>query len=267
MPRVSLGALAVFGLIAATVADAQFVSIPLGGPKAIKPSPNSALLGAPVDVAGSVALRNRPAAMTQFDAARHPVEVLAFLGLTRGARVLVIEADTGYYGEIIGTAIGESGHVTALVPPAQLKDPARRPVFSDLIGRAPGLSLVPDDAVRLASGSLDFVLLHLVYHGLRVKAADHGAGFIGTLFAALRPGGIVGVVDNAAAANGGIEGAASLGRIDPPVVETDFGQAGFILDSESTLLRNRADDRSTRVAEMDDPAVADRFILRLRKPD
>ena len=255
-------------LIATAPVAAQFVSIPLGGPHPVKPSPNRTQLGAPADIAGALAVRARPAAMRRLDEVRRPAEVLAFLGLSNGARVLVVEADSGYYSEIIGTAVGPGGHVATLVPSAERRDPARRAALADLIARVPGLSVEAEDSAdRLPRDSVDFVLLHLVYHALHARGAGEVAAYLQNIFTALRPGGIVGVVDYAALPGSDAHAAAGLGRIDEAAVLSDFRRAGFVLDDEATLLRNTADDRSQAVAALDDPGHADRFVLRFRKPD
>ena len=60
--------------------------------------------------------------------------------------------------------------------------------------------------------------------------------------------------------------AGTLHRIDPAIVKRDFAAAGFVLDAESDVLRNPADDLSKGVF---DPAVrgkTDRFMLRFRRP-
>ena len=185
-------------------------------------------------------------------------------------RVLDVEADTGYYSEIIGTAVGAGGHVTTLVPSAERSDPARRAALADLLARVPGLSVETDDAAndRLPPASVDFVLLHLAYHARRARSAGEAAAFLQNISRALRPGGIVGVVDYAALAGGDIHQAADLGRIDEAVVLGDFRRAGFVLDDETSLLRNAADDRAPlRFERWMIPPRADRFVLRFRKPD
>lgn len=236
-------------MLASMPAGAQFVSIPLGGPHPVKPSPNRSQRGAPADMAGSLAVRGRPEAMSQLDPAQHPAEVLAFLGLSYGARVLVVETDTGYYSSIIGPAVGPGGRVTAVVHPDDLTEPARRAAVSDLIARVPGLSIVadPSAAVRVVPGSLDFVLMDRVYR-------EMPSAFVGELFAALRPGGIVGVVDVAA----------GPGLIDEGVVSSVFWRAGFVFDSESNVLRTAS---AQSRPDSDKPAEVERFILRFRKPE
>jgi len=60
--------------------------------------------------------------------------------------------------------------------------------------------------------------------------------------------------------------AQALHRIDPATVRSDFEAAGFVLEAESPLLRNPADDHKKNVF---DPAIrlhTDRIVYRFRKP-
>ena len=111
---------------------------------------------------------------------------------------------------------------------------------------------------------------------LRAKPSEDGekykipqidpADSLKTLFAAVKPGGIVGVVDHVGPAGDTRAVVDKLHRIDPEVVKADFRRAGFELVGESPLLRVGGDDHSKLVF---DPAVrgkTDRFILKFRKP-
>ena len=57
-----------------------------------------------------------------------------------------------------------------------------------------------------------------------------------------------------------------LHRIDPEVVKADFKRAGFVLEAESDLYRNPADDRSLLVFDPKIRGKTDRFVLKFRKP-
>jgi predicted methyltransferase len=87
------------------------------------------------------------------------------------------------------------------------------------------------------------------------------------LRAALKPGGVVGIIDNVAETDTDPKVAAmALHRIDPETVRRDFQQAGFVLEAESSLLRNTTDDHRLSVF---DPMVhghTDRFVMRFRRP-
>ena len=194
---------------------AQIISIPFGGPKKEKPSPNADLLGAPADVARAIADKAREPALRDLDETRHPAEVLAYFGLTRGQRVLVVETPLpGYWAELIGAAMG-SGRVTELVAPATMTTPALAASLSAAVALAPNMSLLTATpaAARLAPASLDFVLLDDAA-GIEVAAA-----VLPKLAAAVRPGGTVGVI----------------GGRDPVAIAKAFGAAGFVLDRSGQL--------------------------------
>ena len=82
----------------------------------------------------------------------------------------------------------------------------------------------------------------------------------------MKSGATLGLIDHAAAPGSPAETGGTLHRIDPELVKRDFAAAGFVLEAESDLLRNPADDFGKGVF---DPAVrgqTDRFILRFRRP-
>ncbi|OYX46699.1 MAG: hypothetical protein B7Y97_13300 [Sphingomonas sp. 32-66-10] len=112
----------------------------------------------------------------------------------------------------------------------------------------------------------------LVYHDLYWESAQYKvprvdpAAFLKSLYAATKPGGIVGVVDHVGAAGDTRAIVDALHRIDPAVIKADFKAAGFILEGESPLLRVVGDDIAKLVF---DPAVrgkTDRVVYRFRKP-
>jgi predicted methyltransferase len=83
----------------------------------------------------------------------------------------------------------------------------------------------------------------------------------------MKPGGTVAVIDHAANPGGDTRKVVEdLHRIDPAVIRADFERAGFVLDGQSDMLRNPADDHSLLVF---DPAIrgkTDRAVLRFKKP-
>ena len=230
--------------------------------------------GSPPGIVPAVAMRDRPAAMTELDVSRKPVETLKFLGLKRGDRVLDVMAGAGFYSEIIGNAIGSKGSVVALEPPI-FYEGAAKDEWKQLIKRVPNVELLvqmPGD-LTLPPASIDFTLMHLVYHDVywvsekykftRIEPSD----FLKRVFAATKPGGIVGVVDHAAAPGGDTrEVVKKLHRIDPATVRADFEAAGFVFDGASPLLANPSDDHSKLVFDEAIRGKTDRFVFRFRKP-
>jgi predicted methyltransferase len=87
-----------------------------------------------------------------------------------------------------------------------------------------------------------------------------------TVLAALKPGGVFGVIDHASAAGAGTRAVEPLHRIEKSVVIDEIRAAGFELAGEADFLRNPADPHDARVY---DPSIAgktDRFVLRFQKP-
>lgn len=219
-------------------------------------------------------MNDRPADAIALNPSRKPVEVLKFLGLRRGDRVLDVMTGGGYYAESMGNAIGSYGTVLAVEPPGFVDDKSRT-AFAMLVKRVPNvafLEILPADLDPPAN-SIDFTLMHLVYHDTYWTSDKYKfpkmdpAAFVKRLYAATKPGGIVGVIDRAATAGGDTRAVVEkLHRIDPAVVKADFARAGFTLEAESALLHVAADDHSKSVF---DPAVkgnTDRFVMRFRKP-
>lgn len=234
-------------------------------------SPNAA----PADLDAALARPDRPKAYVALDAVRRPAELLAFMELQRGARVLDYGAGGGYYSEIIAHAVGPRGLVVGWNPPGFAAREQVRTALSNLRRRASNTAFyaTATTALSFPHGSFDFVLLHLTYHDSYWE--DAGFGFSRTepsavtraLFDATRPGGIVAVIDHVAdpGRDTRVEVEATH-RIDPAIVRSDFEQAGFILEAESQLLRNPEDDRSRRVFDAAIRGRTDRFVYRFRRP-
>jgi predicted methyltransferase len=218
----------------------------------------------------------RSAADVARDATSKPAQVLAFFGVAPGMTVLDLNAATGWYTELLARAVGPNGHVIAHNHPG-----ARTTLrFADFEARYGGNRLpnveqlfARHDDLLLPAGSVDIVLMSMVYHdtywqrdGVDWGPVDRSA-LLASLLAALKPGGIVGVVDHyAAKGRDPFESALAVHRIDPAVVRRDFVAADFVPDGESDVLRNRTDDYSLSVFDAAVVGRTDRFIMRFRKP-
>jgi len=235
----------------------------------------AAARGPAADVAAAVAASGRPKEATDLDAGRRPAEILRFMGLKRGDRVLDYFTGTGYYAEIMARAVGPKGIVVGWNSAGFGR---REPVVAalqDIRGRNPNTAFysTPTTAIALAPNSFDFAMLHLVYHDAYWVSAEFGLpridpnSVVQAIWHAVKPGGTVALIDHAAPPGGDTrEVVAKLHRIDPAVVRADFERAGFVLEAETDLLRNPADDHGKNVF---DPAIrgkTDRFVYRFRKP-
>ncbi len=226
-------------------------------------------------IEAAIASADRPSADRDQDERRRPAELLAFLGVEPGMRVVDVFAAGGYYTELLARVVGVKGQVIAYNNPPYAEF-AREPIAARYAGDR--LSNVRQltaaiDALELAPDSLDAALFVMSYHDLYWRPEDGSwpatdpAVLLAALRSALRPGAVVVVQDHVAAAGADpTESVGSLHRIDPAIVRRDFAAAGFEFEAESAMLRHPADDHSLQVF---DPVIrgrTDQFVLRFRNP-
>ena len=226
-------------------------------------------MAAPADVKSSVAATSdRSEANLKLDAGRKPVELLAFLGLKKGDRVADMFGGNLYWAEIFGPAIGPKARVT-IWQPQQVYD--RLTAFT---AKQPNvfMRVSPIEAPDLPANTYDFMLINLDYHDIYWESADRKIprmdpdAWLKTIYAAMKPGAVVGVVDHIANPGDTRATVEKLHRIDPAVVRADFKRAGFVLELESNMLRNPADDHSLNVFDEQIRGKTDRFVMKFRKP-
>lgn len=197
-------------------------------------------------------------------------EVIKFIGVKRGQAVADIFP--GRFTPALAQAVGPKGKVYGMVPAqtvrsypevtasiAQWKlDPAYKVV---------DFRIEEIDAMVLPA-KLDAVFIRQNYHDLHLAAlgpADVPA-FNRKVFAALKPGGVFVVQDHAALPGSGMTAMQRLHRIDPAIVKQEVMAAGFVLDAESPVLANPADDHTKMVLDPTMIDKTDQFVLRFKKP-
>lgn len=228
----------------------------------------------PADVAAAVAAQNRTPDNVKLDEGRKPAELLAFLGLEKGMHVIDMFGANKYWAEIIAPAIGPYGHVVVWQP-AQFLNDKRRSEFAEFVARQPNVVLIssPFENPVIGTDRYDFMIMNLDYHDVYWESAERKIArmdpdsWLRNLYAAMKPGAVVGIIDHAANPGGDTrEVVKKLHRIDPAVVRADFERAGFVLDGTSDLLRNPADDRTLLVFDEKIRGKTDRFVFKFRKP-
>ena len=204
------------------------------------------------------------------DPAMKRAEVIAFIGVKPGDRVADIVA--GRFVRALSQAVGPNGKVYAFEPAEVVK--AHPQVMTMLSGLKADpayanveVSSAAINTPALPSG-LDAVFIRQNYHDLYDKFMGPAdvAAFNRNVYAALKPGGVFVVLDHAAAAGSGLSATDTIHRIDPAAVKAEVTAAGFVLDGESTVLANPADDHTKMVF---DPAIrgkTDQFLYRFKKP-
>ena len=202
------------------------------------------------------------------DAGRMPARVLDFFGIGAGSRVADLLSGGGYYTRILAPVVGPDGAVYAGNNP--FFDRFGAEALTALLGE-PGFENVmridaPVDEVPLPNdASLDAVMIVLAYHDLWLTDEDRGE-LNRRVLAALRPGGVYGIIDHHAAEGAGTSVIESLHRIEESVIVDEITGAGFELAASGDFLANPDDDRSLIVFNPDIRGRTDRFVLRFEKP-
>lgn len=229
----------------------------------------------PADVAASIAATSaRTEANVKLDESRKPAEVLSFLGLEKGMRVLDMFGANQYWAEITAPAVGPDGFVVVWQPNQFLSD-KRRATFKEFTDRQTNVLLLNSafEQPSIGVNAYDFILMNLDYHDVYWESAERKISrmepdaWLQRLYAAAKPGAVVGIIDHIATPGGDTRAVVEkLHRIDPAVVKADFLRAGFTLESESDLLKNPADDHSLNVFDDKIRGKTDRFMFKFRKP-
>ena len=225
--------------------------------------------------AAAVANEARPEGDRARDAGRKPAQVLEFLGIKPGMTVLDMFSGGGYYTEIIAHLVGDNGHVIAQSNEAYMRFAGEEFENRYLGGRLENAEVLmaENNELSLSPDSVDAITLILSFHDLYYDAPDAGwpafdiPALLAELYNGLKTGGIVGVVDHAAAAGAPSETGVTTHRIDPAIVIEEMTAAGFVLDGQSDLLRNPDDDYDVSVFSEAVRGTTDRFLLRFRKPE
>lgn len=234
----------------------------------------------------------RTAEFAQRDLYRNPVATLAFFDVTPQSTVVEISPGAGWYTEILAPLLAAEGKYYAAHFPATatgfgqrsraafLEKLAANPVYSKVevteFAPAPGVTIAPANSADVV---LTFRNLHNWY---MAGGEDAMLTAFGHFYTALKPGGVLGVVEH---------------RLPESQLETDWSrtgympqsltiklaeQAGFVFESSSEINANPKDTAdhpsgvwtlppSLRLGEQDKEKYlaigeSDRMTLKFRKP-
>jgi predicted methyltransferase len=236
-----------------------------------------ALVGALVQIAhaqdeqvarmrAALAAPGRPAENKARDAARKPIETVQFLGIKTGATAIDVIAAGGWFTEVLSAAVGPSGKVYASNPPFLVQPDAEKALHARLGNvEAVHASFAEAGVDADADAAVTAMNLHDLYNGYNGQPGGEAAAvsFLKSIYAALKPGGVLGVIDHVGIAG---QNNAALHRMLPQQARDALTKAGFTIEAESSILANPADDHTKGVV---DPAVrgkTDQFVIRARKP-
>lgn len=225
------------------------------------------------------------------DGARHPAQTLGFLGIRPDMTVVELWPGAGWYTEILAPWLREHGKLyTAHFPLQTDQDYYRRgrSAFDAKLAAQPALydrvtvtELAPPDALAIApAGSVDAVLTFRNMHNWYAQGAE--VAVLKAAFTALKPGGVLGVVDHRASAGTSAEQMKKSGYLTEEAVIAAARAAGFELEERSEVNANPRDSHdhpkgvwtlppTLAMGDVDrDQYLAigesDRMTLRFRKP-
>jgi predicted methyltransferase len=223
----------------------------------------------------AVAHAGRPAADLRRDAIDHPAQILRLTGIKPGMTVADVLAGDGYYSELLGYIVGSTGHVLMINNAAF--DKWSEPDLPTRIAsnRLTNVThqVVDLNDMKLPAASLDAALVVKVYHDMYWVDDKPNSPWpkinvgsvLDQLSKALKPGGVLLLVDHSAKAGSGTADAGTLHRIDAGYAVKDFEAHGFKVIAKSDLLKMPGDARDQISYKGPMVGKTDRFVLVFRK--
>lgn len=221
-------------------------------------------------ITAAVADPVRPAEDISRDVARKPAAILAFAQVEPGDKVADFIMGGGYFTRLLAKAVGPSGRVYAYQPAEFIQYKAKYGQDQKTVASAyPNVTPLRQPLASVAFPEpLDVAITAQNYHDLHLASfpADTAAKVNAALFRALKPGGVLLVIDHVAASGSGLRDAEKLHRIDPAAARAEIEKAGFRFEAESPILRNPADPHNASVFDAAIQGKTDQFVYRFRKP-
>ncbi|MGH8212523.1 MAG: class I SAM-dependent methyltransferase [Rhodanobacteraceae bacterium] len=236
-----------------------------------------ALAAAPLRAAdiydAAVAHAGRPADDLKRDVSDKPADVLRFAGIKPGMRVLDFLAANGYYSELLSYIVGPGGHVLMLNNKAydDFSTGWQKRVANN---RLPNVEHRTAELanLELKPNSFDAIVMVKVYHDLYWVSPKDGwpkvdvPAVLDQLQRALKPGGVLLVVDHSAKPGTGNSDAGTLHRIEEQYARKDLEAHGFRFVRAGDALRDPSDKRDQISYKPPALGHTDRFMLLFRKP-
>ena len=203
----------------------------------------SAAKAAPA-VAKVIADPQRSAANRARDQYRHPAETLAFFDVKPNQTVIEFFPGGGWYTEILAPALRGNGRYVAM-PPASEKSLAGVKAMleknKDWFGEVAVFPFNPTAPSTFPAGTADRVLTFRNVHNLMMQGDTVAAKAFADFYAALKPGGILGVTDHRLPENMDSALERKSGYIKRSTIVRLATAAGFKLAGESRINANPKD--------------------------
>lgn len=212
----------------------------------------------------------RPEDDKKQDAGRKALEVYAWLGIHDGMTVADFFPGGGYNTHLLSRVVGEKGKVYAA-----MEWNADKEIFG---GRAYSVDKIND---RIKNGKLTNVTIANKFSDIPANSLDAAVcvrnyhdvehvfdgwkrkDVVAAMFAVMKPGGVIGIVEVATPKEGWDQ---ETHRLNEKVVIEDFTAGGFKLAGRSDMLANPADDH-TEKGFAEGRYNMDRYLLKFQKPE
>lgn len=296
MKKLLFVAVSALALAACTPAKTPAPASVDAAPAAVQEAPKMTL-------AEAVASDSRSAEEKARDQWRHPVETLTFFGVESDMKVVEVWPGGGWYTNILAPWLASGGGtlVAAGFDAASIEDPERRARTETRLAEFkatyadPKFGTIEHTAFSAASGPLtaegtaDVVLTFRNLHNW--MSGGYTEKFFADAYAALKPGGVLGVVEHRLPSTQAQDPKATSGYVHEDYVKALATAAGFEFVEASEVNANPADtadhpfgvwtlppnsattDREGKTPEGFDPekykaiGESDRMTLKFRKPE
>jgi predicted methyltransferase len=208
----------------------------------------------PDPLAAAIASPARTPKYVARDAYRHPLQTLQFFGLRPDQTVVEIWPGRGWYMEILAPYLRDHGKYYAAIEapdvagaPKEAKDNAaflHQRIADDPahFAKVSVTELQPPQLTAICPpGTADLVLTFRNVHNW-IEAGNEQAQF-DAFFKALKPGGVLGVVEHRARPGSSLEEMRKSGYVDEAYVKKLATTAGFRFDAESPVNNNPKDTK------------------------
>ncbi|MBY0315217.1 MAG: methyltransferase domain-containing protein [Bdellovibrionales bacterium] len=192
-------------------------------------APAKVPMKAPASIEEAVASEYRSPEMKLRDQYRHPVETLKFFGVEPSMTVLEISPSAGWYTQILAPYLNTSGQYVAVQVPSSMSDYMKKnneardgwlKAHSEITSKAKTVDF--NDEIY-PENSADMVLTFRNVHNWMSNGGEDKA--FKSFYKALKPGGILGVVEH---------------RADPKKKRDKSGKSGYVLEQDVIKMAYKA---------------------------
>lgn len=178
------------------------------------------------------------------DVYRHPKETLAFFGVKPDSTVMEVFPGAGWYSEVLAPYLADDGHYYAVIPARSKKVMEERFAKNPAVyakAKVAGFVTPANTLEGRPEGGADFVLTFRNIHNLLDD--DMVDAYFKSFFEALKPGGVLGVVEHRAKPDAKMKSFIDTGYVTEAYVKKHAEMAGFKFDASSEINANPKDTK------------------------